>query len=286
MDYSPKITHSTRRTFFLVIVILLIPFFSFSQMLKAITYNIRYDNPNDGESAWQNRKESMVDFLKEEAADLIGLQEVLKNQFDYLGLGLSKYGIVGVGREDGRDKGEFSPVLYKKGRLKLVASKTVWLSETPNKPSIGWDAALERIATICLFELIGGSKQLLVVNTHYDHKGEAARLNSSKLILSEIRNNYSGIPLILMGDFNSEPDTETVKVFNDVFRDSFECIERGVPGITFAGFTNTNYTSGSRIDYIFTEKLNCISSIIKTPTIKQRNLSDHLPVIATLEFQN
>ncbi|MEM8889234.1 MAG: endonuclease/exonuclease/phosphatase family protein, partial [Bacteroidota bacterium] len=140
-----------------------------------MTYNLRYDNPNDGENRWDLRKEFLRDQLKFFEPDVMGIQEGLKHQLDYLDGELSAYSYIGVGRDDGKEKGEYTAIFYKADKLSLIRQSTFWLSESPDEISVGWDAALERICTYALFEEKAGGAKFYVFNTHFDHRGEKAR---------------------------------------------------------------------------------------------------------------
>jgi len=270
-------------TILIILSLVMVTHVTSAQELKILTFNIRYDNPADNENAWTNRKEDMIDFLNKQKADVMGFQEVLYNQLNYLNENLPDYNYVGVGREDGKTKGEFSPLFYRKDKFMVEKYFTVWLSETPDVPSRGWDAALERIATFAVLKIIGDEKRILVVNTHYDHRGEVARAESSKLILKKIEEVNSD-RVVLMGDLNTGPDSTPVMTFIDgKFRDTYSCKNDDSPSITFAGFENTNYDSGNRIDYVFVKELDCLSYRILTPRTKSGNLSDHLPVIVKVK---
>jgi len=283
MNYYVKIGYS--KALILITVFNLIMVFSaFSQELKILTYNIRFDNPADGVHAWNNRKENMMRFLNSERPDIMGFQEVLLNQLDYLRSGLINYNYFGVGREDGKHKGEFSPVFFDKEKYNLDSCFTLWLSETPGKPSKGWDAVLERIATFVILKIKDRNNTILVVNTHYDHVGNKARTESSNLIRKRI-NELNFDQVILMGDLNSEPSTEAARIFmNDEFSDSASCNDISGPSITFSGFEATDYNNGPRIDYIFLKRVKCLSYEVKTPVTPYGNLSDHLPVIVIAEL--
>ena len=156
-------------------------FFKKNNDLKILSYNIRYDNPDDGINKWEKRKGTIINYIKTNAPEIIGMQEVLNNQLIDLQSSLNEYKTVGVGREDGKTKGEYSPILFKTSKLKLIKSNTFWLSETPDKVSKGWDAALERICTYALFEQINTKKQFLIFNTHFDHIGINARDRISEI---------------------------------------------------------------------------------------------------------
>ena len=150
--------------------------------LRMMSYNIRYNNPGDGVRAWDRRKEEVAALIRFYEPDVLGLQEVLHGQLLYLEEQLPEYGRVGVGRDDGKQAGEYSPVFYRKNQLELLNHGTFWLSETPDQPSVGWDASMERIATWGQFRRKNKGDTVWCVNTHFDHRGEQARQESAQLI--------------------------------------------------------------------------------------------------------
>ena len=174
-----------KKYFILLIQCLIFSSFSYSQKSKpinAMSFNIRYDNPEDGAQNWHHRKENVVRMLNFYDLDIIGMQEVLVSQLNYLKDNLKDYQAIGVGREDGKEKGEFAPVFFRKDRFKELKSGTFWLSETPEKVSKGWDAALERIATWIVLKDKTTGKDFIFMNTHFDHRGKQARIESAKLL--------------------------------------------------------------------------------------------------------
>ena len=188
--------------------------FSLKNELTVISYNIRYDNPNDGENQWKYRKERVANYIKEIRPDIIGMQEVLDPQLVFLDVSLTEFSFVGVGREDGKTKGEYSPILYNSNSLSLLQTDTFWLSETPTVISVGWDAALERICTYAQFEHKETGQKFWVFNTHFDHIGELARIQSAKLINQKVKMlNMNNSPVVITGDFNLTPDTAPIKIF-------------------------------------------------------------------------
>ena len=169
-----------------------------------MTYNIRLDLSSDGVNAWPNRRDALARQIAYYAPDIVGLQEVLLHQKNALEDDLPNYLFVGVARDDGVERGEFSPIGYRKDRLALLGSGTFWLSPTPNVPGKGWDAEYPRIATWARFRDRASSNRILVVNTHFDHVGSTARLESAHLIRRWLAANKSKHErAILMGDFNS-----------------------------------------------------------------------------------
>jgi endonuclease/exonuclease/phosphatase family metal-dependent hydrolase len=157
-----------------------------SEEIKVISYNIRYNNPNDGKDIWENRRTTIVDFIKNENPDFLGLQEVNHAQLLFLNSNLSNYSFVGVGRDDGKTKGEYSPIFYNNNLFDLIKSNTFWLSSTPDRISVGWDASMERICTYAVFKTKKNKKNIWVFNTHFDHIGIEAREKSADLIISMV----------------------------------------------------------------------------------------------------
>lgn len=261
--------------------------------LKVLSFNIRYNNPNDGENSWPNRSGNVKNFLFTESADIIGFQEVLHNEVIELDRALFNYNFdkrhykrVGVGREDGETKGEFSPIYFNSNRFSLIKSKTVWLSETPTKPSKGWDAACERIATFALLFDLKTNDTLLVVNSHWDHEGVRARQESAKLILNEIEAFTSIQNIIVMGDFNCTPEDPALKKIRAAFSDSGIGIYSKVG--TFNHFERAKNPEAPRIDYVFYKLKNFGFSSYKVGNtdVTEPLLSDHFPVVVEFEHMH
>lgn len=260
---------------------------SFSQLAKVITYNIRYNNPGDSINAWPNRKYQVTDLLRFHEADIIGLQEALYDQVTDISLQLPGFDQIGVGREDGKAGGEYSPIFYNSRKYQLKDHGWFWLSETPQYPSMGWDAACKRICTYALLEDYDKRKSVWVFNTHFDHVGDRARNNSAKLILNKIDSlNKKNDPVILMGDFNLTPETKPIERIESVFFDTKKVSEQvpyGPEG-TFNGF-DFNSELKRRIDYIFVKgKIDVKKYGVLTDSYEQRYPSDHLPVFVEVEF--
>jgi endonuclease/exonuclease/phosphatase family metal-dependent hydrolase len=175
---------------------------------RVMSFNIRYDAASDGENRWEIRKDRVAGLMRWHGAHFIGAQEVLYNQLAYLSNSLKGYGYIGVGRDDGRIKGEYSCIFYDSSRYERVRDSTFWLSPTPDVISKGWNAAIKRICTYGLFRSKSTGRMLWVFNTHFDHIGDTARLESARLILSRIEalNAGHGWPVVLMGDFNARPE--------------------------------------------------------------------------------
>ncbi len=194
---------------------------SVSSSLRVITFNIRYNNPNDGEHAWPNRKERVASLIRFHQADLIGMQEVLKNQINDLESLLPGYSWIGVGRDDGKDAGEFSPIFYRTERFQLIDNGTFWLSETPDViGSKSWDAAITRIANWAQFSDRNTSQTFLLLNTHFDHRGEQARSESAKLIVDHLQGLTAEYPIVVTGDFNVPPNSAAYATMLSYLKDS------------------------------------------------------------------
>ena len=175
-----------------------VPFVNFAQELDVLSYNIRYASPNDGPNLWKNRKGDMIETLSNINPDLLGLQEVLHIQLLELTNGMKEYSYIGVGREDGKTKGEYSPILYRKDAFDVLDSGTFWLSDTPSQISVGWDAALERICSYARFLHRQSGNEFWMFNTHFDHIGVLARANAARLILEKINAlNTSSLPVVV-----------------------------------------------------------------------------------------
>jgi endonuclease/exonuclease/phosphatase family metal-dependent hydrolase len=256
--------------------------------LAVLTYNIRYDNPGDGEDAWPKRRDFLAAQLRFHAPNIFGIQEGLHRQLEYLDEQLPAYARVGVGRDDGKQGGEYSALYFLKKRFGLLDSGTFWLSETPDTVSKGWDAALPRVCTFAhLHDSLSG-KKLWVFNTHFDHIGKEARRRSAELILLKIKEkNTAGEPVVLMGDFNAEPNEAPIAVLTRDLRDARFVSEEPPfgPEGTFNAF-NFHDPVKRRIDYIFLNEkgLKVKKHAVLSDSRDCHYPSDHLPVMAVLAW--
>ena len=258
-----------------------------SQSVKLITYNIKYDNPNATENAWDKRKDIITSQITFYEPGVFGIQEGLDHQVKYLDNQLESYRYVGVGREDGKTKGEYSAVYYNQNAFTELENGTFWLSKTPNKPSVGWDAALERICTWVLLEHKKSGKKLRVFNTHFDHRGEQARANSARLILRKIDDiSRAGETVALMGDLNALPDQEPIEVISEKLKDAriVSQTQSFGPEGTYNGF---NYTEppNRRIDYIFVKDTEVMKYGVLNDPVNLHFPSDHFPVYAEIRLR-
>jgi len=252
-----------------------------------MTYNIKYANENDGENSWSYRKDWITDQIKFYEPDILGVQEAVKSQLDYFTGNIEKYDVIGEGRE-GEDAGEFSAIFYKKEEIEVLENETFWLSDTPETISKGWDAAYNRICTYGLFQNKETGEKFYVFNTHFDHLGDKARLESSKLILQKIKElNQEEFPVLLMGDFNLEPETEGVQLISGFLKKSREKAEVSFgPVGTFNGY-NFNESVTRRIDYIFTNiKVDVKKYAVLSDSKELKYPSDHFPVMIIVELKD
>lgn len=255
------------------------------------TFNIRYDNPDDQENNWKFRKDRVATFIQQEKLDIVGMQEVLHNQLEDLKTRLPEYAEVGIGREDGKQQGEYAPIFYRKDRFKLLDSNTFWLSQYPDSVGfIGWDGACTRIATWAKLEEKSTGKIFLAVNTHMDHVGVEARRKGALLIIERIQEIVGNRPAVLTGDFNVNDKSEAYQTLttNDfVLKDAYKTadVKEGV-SYTFHDFEKVPMNEREKIDFIFvTPQIKVTRSWIPKENPDGKGvLSDHNPQLATLQF--
>ena len=279
---------------FKYLLIILNSFFLFVSDLKGenvihsiVTYNIKYDDRSTQQNSWIMRKEGMIGLINSISPDILGIQEGLMHQVDYLGTNLNSFRYVGVGRDDGNKKGEFCAIYYNKNKYRLIKSSTFWLSENPSEVSIGWDAALERICTYAQLETLNSKNKIWIFNTHFDHFGKMAREQSAKLLIKKIRNiNTDGEPTVVMGDFNALDNSKVIEVLKKEFKDSMEISEKihNGPIGTFNNFLPKQEIT-KRIDYIFIYGMEIVSHEHVNKKLDNGNhISDHLPVVTKMKI--
>lgn len=261
--------------------------------LRIMTFNVRYDEPRDGPNAWPRRKDLVAGTVAFHRPDAAGLQEVLASQLADLRALLPEYTAVGVGRDDGRDAGEFNPILFRKDRFRLLASSTFWLSERPDEPGRkGWDAACARIVTWARLGDRWTGRTVVVFNTHFDHVGETARRESAVLVLAGIARIAGRDPFVLTGDLNCTREDPAYRALvaapaggprlSDV-RDLSLGPPYGPPA-SFNGF-RTEPPAGLPIDHILAGPGFVVPRTAILPaTVGGRFVSDHNPVLADLRL--
>jgi endonuclease/exonuclease/phosphatase family metal-dependent hydrolase len=234
---------------------------------------------------WDNRKSELVGLLKYYEPEVFGIQEGLHHQLEYMDDNLEDYSRIGVGRDDGKEKGEYCAIFYNEKKFTILSEATFWLSENDTKVSVGWDASMERICTYGLFENKLNGKKILILNTHFDHIGQIAREQSSKLILQKIAEvNKAEYPVLLMGDFNAEPESGPITILKQALWDAGEIAANGIYGPigTFTGFKQI--IPNRRIDYFFIKHLEVSNYRHIDDRMKNNNfISDHLPVLVEFE---
>ena len=250
--------------------------------MRISTFNLRMDTPNDGENAWPHRKEMVKGLIRFHDLDIVGTQEGFKHQLDDI-LELGNYAYTGAGRDDGKDAGEHSAIVYKKERFDLLHSGNFWFSETPDIPGKGWDATCcNRICSWAQFRDKSSGVAFYVFNVHYDHQGKEARKNSSLLLIEKIKKMAGNTPVFVTGDFNATPESEPIQVIytSGLLRDSYQATKEPPYGTTgtFNSF-RTDAPMESRIDYIWvTPQVNVRKYGVLNEMQYGRFPSDHFPV--------
>ncbi len=272
----------------LVIFFILVNLQLLAQQMNVVSYNIRFNNPGDGVNAWPNRIEMVTGLLKFHEADIFGLQEALHGQIIDIAERMPGFKWFGTGRDDGKQGGEYSPIFYNAQKYELIESGQFWLSETPDVPSKGWDAALPRICTWGKFWTRENGRLFFLFNTHFDHIGDTARARSAILIQEMIEKLTAGqnIPVILTGDFNLTPETLPVVLMKRKMSDAYDitALPPYGPVGTFNAFRR-NHPLDRRIDYIFVnERIKIHKYGALTDQWDDRYPSDHLPVLVKLSF--
>ena len=256
-----------------------------NQPLNIMSYNIRLNVASDGVNAWPNRKDNVKALVKFYDTDILCVQEALPEQFDAL-LENTEFDVVGAGRDDGKRKGEFSAIYFNKNRFTKKDGGTFWLSLTPDVPSKGWDAQLNRVCSwVKLYDKLN-KKEFIVFNTHYDHVGVQARIESAKLIKQKIQEIAPKLPVVFTGDLNVTPETEAIATIKSFLIDTKEVsIEPPYgPTGTFNGFKWESPLK-DKIDYIFVNKAFKVQKFaVLSDSKDKRYYSDHLPVFVKLYF--
>ncbi|MBQ2344344.1 MAG: endonuclease/exonuclease/phosphatase family protein [Prevotella sp.] len=261
-----------------------------AQDLYVGTYNIRYKNKDDSikGNVWTKRCQVMCDQINFESPDVLGMQEVLVGQLHDFQRLLDNYSYIGVGRDDGKEAGEYAAIFYKNDRVKLLDSGNFWLNETPDVPKLGWDAACIRICTWGKFKDLRTKKKFYFFNLHMDHVGVVARREAAKLVVSRIKEMAQDAPVVLTGDFNVDQTDEIYGIFthSGILKDSYENARiRFAENGTFNSFKVETKTD-SRIDHVFVSPSFKVEAYgLRTDSYwakGRRNLSDHYPVFVKL----
>lgn len=278
-----------KRLFFSIAAFFLFQVTVFAQTNAVVmTYNIRLNVKSDGENWWENRKDKVTALMNYYEADFIGAQEVQFEQLVYLRSALPDYSSIGVGRDDGKEQGEFSCILFNQTKYKPLTQGTFWLSQTPDKVSMGWNAVCNRVCTYGLFEHIKTKKKLWVFNTHFDHVGDTARIESAKLIMERIKEltakqNY---PVVFTGDFNSQPTDAPVQYISQHLNNArmISVMPPYGPAATWNAFKFDEVPKGW-IDHVFVSKSISVQKYaVITDSYDKKYPSDHFPVLVHIMY--
>jgi endonuclease/exonuclease/phosphatase family metal-dependent hydrolase len=254
--------------------------------LTVMSFNIRYGTANDGDNHWLRRREQLFALLREQQADVVGLQEALHGQIDEILRAVPGYGYVGVGRSDGRQAGEYAAILYRTARLQVRRSDTFWFSDTPGVvKSTSWGNQIERICTWAYFEDRDGPAFYLY-NVHLDHQSQPSRERSVALLLARIAARDPRAPVVVTGDFNAGEDNPAAVAMRASFRDSFRVLQPDATEVgTFSGF-RLGQASGDKIDFVFVEPgAEVLEAAIVRTSRDGRYPSDHFPETARIRLR-
>ena len=255
---------------------------------KVASFNLRMDTSVDGENAWPNRKEMVKGLISFHDLDIIGTQEGFKHQLEQI-TELPDYAYVGGGRDDGKDEGEHSAIIYKTDKYRVLENGDFWFSETPEVPGKGWDATCcNRICSWAKFQEINTGKEFYVFNSHYDHQGKEARKNSSLMLIEKVKEIARDYPLFATGDYNATPDSEPIQILmnSEVLFDSY--LETKKPPYGTVGTFNSfrlDAPMNNRIDYIWvTSNITVEKYGVLNDMQYGRFPSDHFPVVIEAMF--
>lgn len=253
--------------------------------IKVMSYNIRLGVGKDGTNSWEFRYPATALMLQDQHPDIFGVQEAYDFQIRFIEDNFKEYKSVGVGREDGKSKGEFMSIFWDTKKIQMLKWGTFWLSETPEKPSMGWDAACKRTATWALMKHKKTGEKFYYINTHLDHKGKEAQKNGLELIVSRIDEiNPEGYPMILTGDFNIKPDNPALVGLEKRMQSTRKIAPKTDNHSTFNNWGKNK--SLTIIDYVYVSGFSACPEY-HTVTEKYgewKYISDHYPVYAKLIF--
>lgn len=270
------------------VLVLLMAVVSMAQPLRVATFNLRFDNPADVGNLWKDRAPMITFMIGYYDIDILGTQEGLTNQLNDISSALPAYDRCGVGRDDGVDSGEHSAIFFKKYHFVPKERGDFWLSETPDRPSLGWDA--KNCKRLCSWVRLYDTKAkqtICVFNAHYDHEGQVARRESSKLALRKIKEIAGDDRVLFMGDLNAGPDSEpyTLVASSGMLKDTYQLAAAKLEGNpSFNGF-GKKLEGNEVIDHIFiTDKFRVRSWSILSNSFHGKFPSDHFPVMVEMEY--
>ena len=252
---------------------------SSDEAIRIMSFNIRCTNV--GRDSWEDRIGIVTETIEKSKADSIGVQEATPEWMETLEKELKDYDYVGVGRDDGDNLGEFSAVFFLKDKYNAIDSGTFWLSETPDIPSLGWDAGCNRVCTWVVLENKETGEKYVHVNSHFDHVGIKAREESVKMILNHI-DQYKDLPVVFTADMNVVEGSENYVDFTKVLNDTKYLADDTMNYLTYHDTKPSKY-EGEVIDYVMVnDNFDALSYKVVTAGIDERYVSDHFPVYADI----
>jgi endonuclease/exonuclease/phosphatase family metal-dependent hydrolase len=277
------------RTLSLSLVAVLFIYLAQAQQLTVGTYNLRYDNPKDTGNLWIDRAPVVANLIRFHDFDILGTQEGYKNQLDDIKNALPQYSYYGVGRDDGKDNGEHSAIFYKKAEFNLLNKGDFWLSATPDKPSMGWDAiCCYRICSWVYLQHKKTKKKFYFFSVHFDHQGMQARRESSKLMLQNIKQIAGSEPVIFAGDLNGDHESEWYLTLakSKIIKDTYTEVKYPYANnASHNSFGKAKNNSGI-IDHVFVTPHFTVSKWgVLTDTYHGKFPSDHFPVLVELTIK-
>lgn len=274
---------------FLAVAAIVFIYFAHAQQLTVGTYNVRYDNSGDTGNLWIDRAPVVANLIRFHDFDIFGTQEGLKNQLDDISKALPQYNRYGLGRDDGKDKGEHSAIYYKKDEFNLLNKGDFWLSQTPHKPSLGWDATCcHRICSWVYLQPKKSGKKFYFFNAHFDHQGVQARRESSKLILQKIKEIAGKEPVIFTGDLNGSHSSEPYQTIaaSDILKDTYKQVKYPYANNASHNAFGAQKNRTDIIDHIFiSNHFTAGRWGLLTDTYHGKFPSDHFPVMADVTFK-
>ena len=275
-----------------ILLALLMPMVSDAKkaQVRYATFNIRYINGDDEAKGygWSVRRDRVAEMILDKDFDIVGVQEALRPAIDDLLERLPGYDFIGVGREDGKDRGEFSPLFYKKDKYEVLDCGSFFLNEHPDTPGLGWDAACARVASWGKFRDKKTGRIIMGVNTHFDHVGTEARRQSALLIIQKIKEIVGKKPAVVTGDFNITDEAEAYKTITTnefVLRDAYKiCDDREGVNYTYQGFSKIPPKKAAKIDFIFVTPNIKVQKVHVAPDNPSYIVSDHNPHWAELKY--
>lgn len=255
------------------------------ESLLVMSYNVRNSHAKDGDNDWEHRKSATKAMLDAVNPDIFGVQEAYEDQVNYITESCPRYVSFGVGRDNGVDEGERMAIFYNTDVIEMIKGGTYWLSETPDEPSYGWDAACRRTATWALMRDKDSDRFFYYVNTHLDHKGVEARRNGLALIVNKIGEmNEEGYPMVLTGDFNVTPDDSCLVDLDKIMKSARIYAEQTTNKASFNGWNPAEHNLV--IDYIYYSNFTACKNfeVLDQSYDNIPFISDHYPIVSTLVY--